>query len=66
MALIGWTGQTILGLLRTGAEYSFASLTLGLVLWSVLIGVGIYFAYVMGRVHGLFARAFRPNLSYDF
>lgn len=66
VALIGWTGQTILALLRTGAEYSFASLTLGLVLWSVLIGVGIYFAYVMGRVHGLFARAFRPKLSYDF
>lgn len=64
-ALIQWTGRIIVDLVRKGGDPSIASLSVGLLLWGFLIGVGLYFAYVMGRLHGLFARAFRDKLAFD-
>ncbi|MFQ6047934.1 MAG: hypothetical protein ACE5K7_01035 [Phycisphaerae bacterium] len=64
-ALLDWTGQTILQMLRKTGQQSIPALGFGLLLWGLLIGVGFYFAYMIGRLHGLFARAFRDRLAFD-
>jgi hypothetical protein len=65
VTLLDWTGQMIVDVVRKGGEQSIASLALGLGLWGLLIGIGLYFAYVVGRLHGLFARAFHRQLAFD-
>ncbi len=65
---IGWASDKVLYAIESYAKegpQEFAAVVLGLVAWAVLIAVGFYFAYVMGRVLGLFTKSYKKLLEFD-
>lgn len=66
-SVVGWSSDRVLTAIRTyeDGQHSFMDVVIGLVAWSILIAVGFYFAYVMGRLLGLFARSFRKQLAFN-
>jgi len=54
-----------IGAYAEGGSQEFGDVLLGLASFVLLIGVGIYFAYVMGRLLGLFAKSYRDRLAFD-
>lgn len=68
-AAMSWAGPLLTKATSGGADAGLASIMLsallGLLAWAVLMGLAFYFAYVLGRVLGLFARTFRSNLKYE-
>jgi len=63
--VVAWAGDAVLKVLRQGVSKGFDTLLLGLLAWTILVGTGLYCAYMMGRLHGLFARTFRNRLAFD-
>lgn len=45
-------------------EGDFVKVSLGLLAWGVVMSLYFYGAYVMGRLHGLFAQSFRKSLKF--
>jgi hypothetical protein len=33
--------------------------------WSLLVGLGFYFAYSIGRILGLFTRSYREQIDFE-
>ena len=66
--VVGWASEKVLMAIEAYSEQgtqSFLDVAAGLGAWSVLIGVGLYFAYVMGRLLGLFVKSYRRQLAFD-
>ena len=63
-SVMAWAVDALMIVLRKGVDKGFAALLAGLLAWTVLIGAGFYLALMMGRLHGLFARAFRRQLAF--
>jgi len=57
-------GPGILRAAREGIGAGVAGMMGGLGAWSGVIGLGIYFGYVVGRILGLFARSYRDRLDF--
>ena len=57
-------GPGILRAAREGIGAGVAGMIGGLAAWSGVIGLGIYFGYVVGRILGLFARSYRDRLEF--
>ena len=67
-SVVGWASDKVLMAIEAYSEQgtqSFPDVAAGLGAWSVLIGVGLYFAYVMGRLLGLFVKSYRRRLAFD-
>jgi phage FluMu protein Com len=67
VAVMNWAAPTILSAAQQGMNVKGGILTilLALLAWSVLIGLGFYFAYLMGRILGLFSRTYREQMDFD-
>ncbi len=63
--VMSWAGKAIFNAMEHGIEQGLVPVLIGLGAWSVLIGAGFYFAYVLGRILGLFARSYREKLAFD-
>jgi hypothetical protein len=49
---------------RGAKEGSIAQVATGLLAWGVVMSLYFYGAFVLGRLHGLFARSFRRQLDF--
>lgn len=65
VAVMDWAGQAILTAAREGISQGLTPLGMGLVAWAVVIGVGFYGTYALGRILGLFARTYKSDLEFD-
>jgi hypothetical protein len=60
-----WAGPAIMDAANKGMEVGFFKMLGGPIAWCVLIGLGFYFSYMIGRVLGLFARSYKEHLEFD-
>lgn len=63
--LMQWAGPAIMDAANKGLDIGFVKMLGGPLAWSVLIGLGFYFAYSIGRILGLFCRSYRESLDFD-
>jgi len=63
--VMSWASKAIFEAIEYGIERGVVPVLIGLAAWSALIGAGFYFAYVLGRILGLFARSYRESLAFD-
>lgn len=64
-AVMKWAMPAIMGAANQGMKAGLLAMLAGPLAWSVLIGMGFYFAYSIGRVLGLFCRTYRESLDFD-
>ncbi len=68
-AVLNWAMPMILKASRPAPDASLSGTILtmlaGLGAWSVLIGVALYFACVIGRILGLFSRTYRERIGFE-
>lgn len=50
---------------RAAAAGDIAGVAVGLVSWGLVMSAFFYFVYVLGRLHGLFARTFRKKIQFS-
>lgn len=65
IAVLNVTGTAILNTAKVGFSAGILPLLGGLLAWAVVLGLGFYFAYAIGRILGLFARTYRKNLKFE-
>ncbi len=65
VAVMGWAGNAILTAARTGVQHGLQTMGMGLLAWAVVIGLGFFISYSLGRILGLFARTYRDRLDFD-
>jgi DNA-directed RNA polymerase subunit RPC12/RpoP len=63
-SVVGWAIDALMAVLRQGIDEGLGTLVVGLLAWTILVGVGFYFALMMGRLHGMYARTFRRKLAF--
>ncbi|MCK6483592.1 MAG: hypothetical protein HUU22_05685 [Phycisphaerae bacterium] len=63
--IAAWFGGEIRKMQRAAAEGAIVNVAAGLVSWGIVMGVGFYSVYVLGRLHGLFARTYQKNLEFS-
>jgi hypothetical protein len=64
-AVMSWAGPAIVEAAQKGLDAGLLRMLGGPAAWSVLIGLGFYFAYSIGRILGLFCRTYRESLEFD-
>ncbi|MDM8006220.1 MAG: hypothetical protein QUV05_08755 [Phycisphaerae bacterium] len=64
-AIMSWVGPAMKQAAAQGIAVGYKNLLGGIAGWSVLIGMGFYFAYMIGRILGLFARTYRENMEFE-
>jgi hypothetical protein len=64
-AVMKWAGPAIMDAAQQGLGVGLVRMLGGPIAWCVLIGLGFYFSYMIGRVLGLFARTFKEKLDFD-
>ena len=65
IAVMKWAGPAIMNSAQKGMEAGLLPMLGGPAAWSVLIGLGFYFAYMIGRILGLFCRSFKEGIDFD-
>ncbi|NLX15092.1 MAG: hypothetical protein GXY44_15780 [Phycisphaerales bacterium] len=65
IAVMNWAAPKMMGAAKEGMDAGFFNLISGALAWTVLVGLGFYFAYMLGRILGLFARTYRPRLAFE-
>lgn len=65
VAVMSWAGEAIATAARTGVQKGLAPMGLGLAAWAVVIGLGFFIHYSLGRILGLFARTYKDKLDFD-
>lgn len=60
-----WAMPQMMEAARQGIQAGLLKLVLSVVAWSALIGLGFYFAYMVGRILGLFARTYQKRLAFE-
>lgn len=63
--VLDWFGGQFRQLQRDTSLGNVSGVALGLVSWGAVMGLGFYGVYVLGRLHGLFARTFRKQLEFS-
>jgi predicted Zn finger-like uncharacterized protein len=63
--VMGWAGGAILNAVRYGIQHGIQTLAMGLLAWAVVIGLGFFISYSLGRILGLFARTYKDKLDFD-
>lgn len=64
-AVMSWAGPAIREAAEKGIAVGYKNVIGGIVGWSVLIGMGFYFAYMVGRILGLFARTYKERMEFE-
>ncbi len=64
-AVMSWVGPAMKEAAAQGIGVGYKNLIVGILGWSVLIGMGFYFAYMIGRILGLFARTYKENMEFE-
>ncbi len=64
-AVMSWAGPAVKEAAAKGISVGYKNLIGGIVGWSVLIGMGFYFAYMIGRILGLFARTYKERMEFE-
>ncbi len=64
-AVMSWAGPAILNAASKGLGVGFLHLIGGIAAWSIVMGVGFYFAYSIGRILGLFSRTYKEAIDFD-
>jgi hypothetical protein len=64
-AVMKWAGPAIMDAANKGMGVGFFKMLGGPIAWCVLIGLGFYFSYMIGRILGLFARTYKEHLEFD-
>lgn len=65
IAVMNWAAPKMMEAASRGIQAGFLNLIIGALAWTVLVGLGFYFAYVLGRILGLFARTYRSRLAFE-
>ncbi len=65
LAALSWALPKMMEASQKGADAGMLNLLGAVLAWSVLVGLGFYFAYLLGRVLGLFARTFKKKLTFE-
>jgi len=60
-----WFSSEIIEMQRAAATGHVGNVALGLLSWGLVMGFGFFCVYVLGRLHGLFARTFRDKLLFS-
>jgi DNA-directed RNA polymerase subunit M/transcription elongation factor TFIIS len=63
--VMSWAGPLIMSAAREGLGAGFVNMLLGVGAWAVVMGLGFYFAYSIGRVIGLFSRTYREQIDFE-
>ncbi len=64
-AVMSWAGNAIISAVRYGIQRGVQSLAMGVLAWAVVIGLGFFISYSLGRILGLFARTYKDKLDFD-
>lgn len=64
-AVMSWAGPMILSAARHGIGAGFFKMLAGVGAWAMVMGIGFYFAYSIGRVLGLFTRTYREEIDFE-
>jgi hypothetical protein len=64
-AVMSWAGPAIMEAAKKGIAVGYLNVLGGVGAWSVVIGLGFYFAYSIGRILGLFARTYKELLEFE-
>jgi len=62
--VVGWFGGKVRELTQAAGAGDVVEMAVGLLTASVVIGFGFYGIYLLGRLHGLFARSYRRELAF--
>jgi len=65
IAVLSVAGSAILNTAKEGLGAGVLPMLGGLLAWAVVLGLGFYFAYSIGRILGLFTRTYRKNLNFE-
>lgn len=66
VAAITWALPSIAEGIRKGLPGGIVPLLMGATAWAVAVGLGFYFAYVIGRLLGIFSATYRHKLQFAF
>ena len=64
-AVMSWAGPAIAGAATQGIKNGIVKLLIGVCAWAVVMGLGFYFAYSIGRILGLFSRTYREEIEFE-
>jgi uncharacterized membrane protein len=64
-AVMSWAGPAVKEAAAKGISVGYKNLIGGIIGWSVLIGMGFYFSYMIGRILGLFARTYKEQMEFE-
>lgn len=65
VTVMGWAGPAILESSTKGLSAGFLNMLLGVGAWAVVMGLGFYFAYSIGRILGLFSRTYKAGMEFE-
>lgn len=64
-AVMSWAGPAIADAATHGIKNGLVKLLIGVCAWAVVMGLGFYFAYSIGRILGLFSRTYREEIEFE-
>ncbi|MFO0973191.1 MAG: hypothetical protein U1A27_07120 [Phycisphaerae bacterium] len=64
-AVLHWFVGVLARLSQAAATGDLVEVAGGLLCWGLVTGFGFYGIYLLGRLHGLFAKSFRKRLAFD-
>jgi len=63
--VMGWAGPAIAESAAKGLGAGIVKMLGGIGAWAVVMGLGFYFAYSIGRILGLFSRTYKESLDFE-
>lgn len=63
--IMGWAGPMITSAASKGLKGGVFPMLAGIAAWGLMIGLGFYLAYSIGRILGLFTRSYRENMEFE-
>ncbi len=63
--IMSWAGPVIMEAAQKGLSAGFFRMIGGIAAWSMLIALGFYFSYSIGRILGLFTRSYREEIDFE-
>jgi hypothetical protein len=65
VAVLSWAAPIIMASATKGLGAGFVHMLMGVAAWAVVMGLGFYFAYSVGRILGLFSRTYREQIDFE-
>jgi hypothetical protein len=63
-AVMSWAGPVITEAAAKGISVGYLNVLGAIAGWAALMGLGFYFAYMIGRILGLFARTYKEQMEF--